>query len=432
MGPCQLTCQLLKGEPLRAKKEPLMTKTLTVLIGFAEALAAPEVAWSLVDAGFKVVAFSRRGRRAALKASRLVQVFEVTPPESNPARTEEDLRTIIFSQRDSSKGPVAVMPLDDGALWLCGRGRVCDETRALWVGPEDKALDCALDKRLQIDYAQASGLAVPPCRFINCAEDVSKQKMDFRLPAVFKPALAAERRDGVLLRGKSWTCGTRVELQSALRDWGGAGPMILQEFVPGVGEGIFGLATEGGVFAWSGHRRVRMMNPAGSGSSACVAVPHLDLEAKASIERFLAACGWRGLFMIEMLRDPAGKLWFMEFNGRTWGSMALARRLGFEYPAWAVQMAMDPHALPQVPPPSEATPLCRHLGRELLHLLFVARGSSAKAPVRWPSIWRALPEVCRIGRHDCWYNWRRNDFRVFLSDCFGTVVSQIAGAKNGV
>ena len=113
-----------------------MTKTLTVLIGFAEALAAPEVAWSLVDAGFKVVAFSRRGRRAALKASRLVQVFEVTPPESNPARTEEDLRTIIFSQRDSSKGPVAVMPLDDGALWLCGRGRVCDETRALWVGPE--------------------------------------------------------------------------------------------------------------------------------------------------------------------------------------------------------------------------------------------------------------------------------------------------------
>ena len=36
-------------------------------MGIAEAVSAPEVEWSLVDAGFTVVAFSRRGRVAALR-----------------------------------------------------------------------------------------------------------------------------------------------------------------------------------------------------------------------------------------------------------------------------------------------------------------------------------------------------------------------------
>jgi hypothetical protein len=404
-----------------------MTKA-TVVIGFAEALAAPEVSWSLVDHGFKVIAFGRRGRRTALRHSRLVEVFDVTPPESDVAQTEKDLKELIASvRRESSKAPVAVMPLDDGALWLCGRNGVCDE--ALLVGPQGAALDLALDKRKQIELAIKAGFSVPAFRFLNCAEDVSNDDINFPMPAVFKPAQAAERREGVLLRGRGWTCGDRGELQSALSHWRGVGPMILQEFVPGIGEGVFGLATARGVLAWTGHRRVRMMNPSGSGSSACMAVSHIEKECKTSAERFIAASGWRGLFMIEMLRDEAGKLWFMEFNGRAWGSMALARRLGFEYPAWAVQMALDPHALPEIPPPSQATPLCRHLGREILHLFFLARGSQSKAMNHWPSMWTAVSQVCRIGSNDRWYNWRCNDPSVFISDCFGTLWTQLVRTK---
>jgi hypothetical protein len=50
---------------------------VVVAIGFAEALSAPEVIWSLVDAGFKVIAFSRKGRRAALRQSHHVAIFEL-------------------------------------------------------------------------------------------------------------------------------------------------------------------------------------------------------------------------------------------------------------------------------------------------------------------------------------------------------------------
>jgi len=401
-----------------------MSKAI-VIIGFAEALSAPEVAWSLVDRGFEVIAFSRRGRRAALRHSRFVRVFEVTPPETDLARTEKELIDAVASLRESSKIPVAIMPLDDQALWVCGHTDVRRE--ALLVGPQGEALDLALDKEKQVQLAQLAGFSVPAYRFVDRPEDILEKKINF--PVVFKPTLAAMQSAGTLSRGHGWTCADWTELKPAVSEWAGRGRMFLQQFVSGVGEGIFGLATDRGVLAWTGHRRVRMMNPQGSGSSACTAVPHIDEPCKASVERFVEVCGWRGLFMIEMLRDDSGKLWFMEFNGRAWGSMALARRLGFEYPAWAVQMALDSNAALEIPQPTDAVPVCRHLAREILHLLFVLRGSHSKALAHWPSIWTALSQVCRIGRHDCLYNWRNNDPKVFISDVFGCLWTQILGTK---
>jgi hypothetical protein len=397
----------------------------TVVIGFAEALSAPEVAWSLVDHGFNVVAFTRRGRRAALRHSRFVRVFEVTPPETDVVRTGKELREAVSSLRESSNVPLAVMPLDDQALWLCGRTDVRRD--ALLVGPEGEALDLTLDKEKQVQLAQSVGFSVPAYVLVDRPEDILEQKINF--PVIFKPTLAAVQSAGTLSRGHGWTCGDWTELKSAISQWAGRGRMFLQQFVPGVGEGVFGLATARGVLAWTGHRRVRMMNPQGSGSSACTPVPHIDERCKASAERFLQVCGWRGLFMIEMLRDDSGKLWFMEFNGRAWGSMALARRLGFEYPAWAVQMALNSDASLEIPQPTDAAPVCRHLAREILHVLFVLRGSRSKALVHWPSIWTALSQVCKIGRNDCWYNWRNNDPKVFVSDCFGSLCTQIVGTK---
>ena len=64
-----------------------------ILIGFAEALAAIEVAWSLQRAGFKVVAFQRAGSRrrcGAYTAWRLIR-FRIRrwtqPPPSSRSGT---------------------------------------------------------------------------------------------------------------------------------------------------------------------------------------------------------------------------------------------------------------------------------------------------------------------------------------------------------
>ena len=363
----------------------------TVIIGFAEALSAPEVAWSLADHGFSVVAFtSRRGRRPALRYSRFVRLFAITSPEEDCTRSIEDLRLLVRRIVGCSSC-VAVMPLDDEAVWLCSRTDFGDLVTL--IGLQGDAVGIALNKKKQLELAQASGFLIPPARYVEGPGDLRFKDVIF--PVVFKPAAAVVEHGSGLLKGRSWICADWRELESALKIWAGRMPMLLQHFVLGVGEGLFGLATSRGVIAWSAHRRLRMMNPHGSGASACTFVTNIEGHIKSAAERFLTGCGWRGIFMIEMLRDESDKLWFLEFNGRSWGSMALARRAGFEYPAWAVQIALSPGFQFEVPKAMDHLLVCRHLGREIMYLIFVLRGSKSKALANWPSIWRAFSQVLR-------------------------------------
>ena len=133
--------------------------------------------------------------------------------------------------------------------------------------------------------------------------------------------------------------------------------------------------------------------------------------------------------MLEMLRDVAGKLWFVEFNGRPWGSMALSRRQGLEYPAWAVKRALNPYGAIEVRVAADNRIVCRNAGREFMHLLFVLRGPKSKAIKGWPSFWRTAFELLFVYRTDKFYNWRRDDLKVFFSDCWYTVRENLYNSK---
>jgi predicted ATP-grasp superfamily ATP-dependent carboligase len=386
-----------------------------VLIGFADALAAPEVTWSLQDSGFSVIAFYRRGTRPALRRLRDVRLFPITAPEVDVAQAMADLVALVEVTR-----PQAVMPLNDPAVWLVDGAS--GELNVPIAGPTGDAARVALDKAVQLERARAAGFAVPSG--IDGASDNVAAQAPY--PCVVKPAHAVHLRDGRLVTGSALACANRGELEAALRKLDGTGPLLIQELVVGCGEGLFGLAGTGGVGWWSAHRRVRMLNPAGSGSSACVGIP-VAPEAQAAAEQMVQALGWRGLFMIELLRDHAGGLWFVELNGRPWGSMALARRTGFEYPAWAVQAALGAEPSMSAVPATRPI-LCRHLGREVVHVLFVLRGpQSSASAAQWPGRLQTIRNVLRIGRSDRLYNWRRDNLRFFVADTVQTVTNVVAG-----
>jgi hypothetical protein len=172
-----------------------------------------------------------------------------------------------------------------------------------------------------------------------------------------------------------------------------------------------------------------MMNPQGSGSSACISQP-LSEDLKSKVEQLIEKTGWQGLFMVEALRDHSGKPWFVELNGRPWGSMSLSRRQGLEYPAWHVQLAMDPHSQVGVGFSSDHGVVCRHAGREFMHLLFVLRGPKSSALTDWPSFWKTMGEVLRVRHAETIYNWRRQDPKVFVADFCCTVKDNLFKSGN--
>ena len=383
-----------------------------MLVGFAEALAAPETVWSLVEGGWRVIAFSRRGAAAPLYHVRGVEIVEVTAPESDAFATIEQLRTFI-GQREFA----AVMPLDDAAIWACVRAT--EGSGLSMVGPwTPETIELALDKRVQLRAASAAGLLVPHTVGGDLPADVGSVSF----PVVVKPALVACEVDGRLVRRASQVCADQSSLAKVLEAWHEQ-PLLIQPLIRGVGEGLFGLATEAGVLHWSAHRRVRMMNPRGSGSSACRPWP-VDEGLAVRGEKLLAGVGWRGMFMLEFLRDGEGRAWFMELNGRPWGSMALARRQGLEYPLWALAQALGEG--PARGRLSDGTDfLCRNLGRELVHLLIVLGKRRPKGMPNWPSRRETIRDVLRLRRSDRWYNLRRGEGIVFFADAWYTVREQL-------
>jgi len=390
-----------------------------VLVGFAEALSAPEVVWSLVDDGFQVVAFARSGHSSALRQSRHVVCYEISPPEVDPQRSLSDLTALLANLGVGSNAACSILfPLDDKAVWLCSALQL--ERPWLLAGPQDGAAELALNKHMQFQAACEAGFDVPTFLLAHRAEEIIRFTVGQSFPVILKPARPVSTNDSRIVKCPTWVCANSAELDHAVEQWAERAPLLIQKLVAGTGEGIFGLAAPDGIRAWSAHRRLRMMNPQGSGSSACASVP-VSEDVKAKAQRLIKNTGWRGLFMIELLRDRDGKIWFIELNGRPWGSMALARQQRLEYPAWQARLAIDPQS--NVATAAVSTPglVCRHVGREFMHLLFVAKGPKSKALTNWPSLWGTMREVLRIRRRDSFYNLRRDDLKVFFADCYYTV-----------
>lgn len=394
-----------------------------ILIGFAGALAAPEAAMSLLSAGFSVAAFTQGDDRPALRRDKRVSLHRITDPRQSTAGAATDL--IALARR---RGAVALMPLDDGSLWLCDQ--VAEQLGLPVIGPTGAQARLALDKSVQVTLAAGAGMAVPLTTVCRTPEQLLALRA---FPLILKPALAAAEAGGLLARGSAIVCADAGELAAGTSSWDPArGPMLAQPWVRGTGEGLFGIAAGGKVGHWSAHRRLRMANPQGSGSSACISIA-ADPELVAAGSRMMRDAGWEGLFMLEFLRDRTGTPWFMELNGRSWGSLALARRLGLEYPAWAAREALGIEPPPAVVTgPAGGEPVvCRHLGREIVHVLSVLRGPRSAAIADWPSRWGTLKAVARVRRAERWYNWSRPQPAVFVDDTVQTVLEPFLRRRVG-
>jgi hypothetical protein len=83
-----------------------LTSGRPVLTGFAEALAGPETAESLLAAELPVAAFTRRGARPALRRHPRLVLQEVTAPEHDAAATVGEVRAIAREDWPSKWGTV--------------------------------------------------------------------------------------------------------------------------------------------------------------------------------------------------------------------------------------------------------------------------------------------------------------------------------------
>ena len=198
---------------------PAVAAKVTVLIGFAEAIAAPEVAWSLIDDGFNVVAFARRGKACALRHSRHVTCHDICAPEADVQRSLLDLSTLLASLGTGTDSAERVMlPLDDTAVWLCSTFHSEKAWRS--AGPQGSCVTLALNKQLQTEMAREAGFNVPKTRLVRNADDAFGLIRTASFPLVLKPMECVPVRKGRVQKGKNWVCADSTELKRAVKEWG--------------------------------------------------------------------------------------------------------------------------------------------------------------------------------------------------------------------
>jgi hypothetical protein len=186
----------------------------------------------------------------------------------------------------------------------------------------------------------------------------------------------------------------------------GAAPLV-QQFVSGIGLGVFALVDHGRVLTMFAHRRLREVNPTGGPASLAESLP-LDDRFAAPARRLLERAGWHGVAMVE-LKDPGagGRPALMEINGRLWGSLPLAIAAGVDFPALLAQLFLGEPV--DVPARYRVGVRCRHLRGDLSHLAGVLKGAPEGWPEAFPAPWRTVADVAPWPGRWRPYNLRATD-----------------------
>lgn len=116
------------------------------------------------------------------------------------------------------------------------------------------------------------------------------------------------------------------------------GEPLLQEVMTGAMGAVVLVAGDGGEIVAEIHQEAVHTWPPGAGDTVLGRIVDPDPELSRGVRALVAELGWFGLVQVEFMRDGAGAPHVTDFNGRFYGSMALAAGAGANLPAiWAGQ-----------------------------------------------------------------------------------------------
>jgi len=296
-----------------------------VLVTDGETRAALACVRALSARGHRVHVAAASTRSLAAASRYAASAHAVGDPNLDPQGFAERLAAVAAAVGADWILPVTEVSL--GSIYAFGVAERCAV-----ACPERAAYEAVVDKHALLERGARLGLATPRSVLIEDPARLPDLPPGFAYPVVLKA------RRSRFLRGGRWQVGeARVldgpaDLERARSAAGFAAGALLQEFVPGRGEGVFLLCDRGRPLARFAHRRLRE-KPPGGGVSVLSEATRPDPELLAGSERLLAELAWTGVAMVEFRRAPGGPAYLMEVNPRLWGSLQLALDAGVDFPS---------------------------------------------------------------------------------------------------
>jgi predicted ATP-grasp superfamily ATP-dependent carboligase len=197
---------------------------------------------------------------------------------------------------------------------------------AAWPYAPYPVVQRAFDKLELGRAAQAAGLAIPR------TEPAGDAAVDaWRGPVVVKARIHAPKRFDT---GLFESAAQGVELVQRIRAEGGE--PLLQEPLAGRMGAVVILVGRDGEMVAEIHQEAVHTWPPGAGDTVRGRIAASEPGLSQGVRALAADLGWFGLAQVEFVRDADGTPRITDFNGRFYGSMALATGAGANLPAlWA-------------------------------------------------------------------------------------------------
>lgn len=198
--------------------------------------------------------------------------------------------------------------------------------------PSREAMRTATDKAATYALGERTGVPTPVTETVPDRSSLDRIGDRIEYPAVIKTGVETEARFVRVVR-------SQAALTAAYDEYvdDHTSDPVIQEFLPGVGRGYFGLYVDGELIGGYAHRRIREYPPEG-GASAC-AESEIGDELREYAERLLSPLEWTGVAMVEFKESAEGVPKLVEINPKLWGSLDLSIASGMDFPRALLDLA---------------------------------------------------------------------------------------------
>ena len=198
--------------------------------------------------------------------------------------------------------------------------------------PDLATIDSLSNKCALMKLAQSLAVPIPQTWFADNPDNlpVTLESLDY--PLVLKPGKSWVRTGDTWLHTSVQLAKNPQQAKEILSTDPAfkAHPFMLQECVPGRGQGVFAIYNHGEPIAFFSHQRLREKPPWG-GVSVLSESTKVDPVLLKHAKSLLDAANWHGVAMVEFKVD-GDTPYLMEINTRFWGSLQLAIDAGVDFP----------------------------------------------------------------------------------------------------
>lgn len=227
-----------------------------------------------------------------------------------------------------------VLPISEAAIVATARLRRQLPETVIYAMPPDACLSIALSKYHATQLAQRLDIPVPRTLYLSNGADAQTLNPDFsglKFPLIIKVDNYLDT-DDVYVKGYNRIAADADQARSILRELSNLRTgIIAQELIPGTGYGAFNLRYGGHVHLNFAHRRLHEVPWTGGYSSLRASYRNATLLELG--QRLIEGANFEGVSMAEFRYNPYDtRFYFLELNGRFWGSLALALHAGVDFP----------------------------------------------------------------------------------------------------